>query len=90
MCNRTKSVLFIVFLHKLGFLENILPRNDIKENSVQLEEESPLCQAPKLPWGEKEGVQRSGELVCWSPSPSGVRCIVFMMENAAALFPVHV
>lgn len=86
MCNRNKSVLFIVFLHKLGFLENILPRNDIKENLVQLEEESPLCQAPKLPWGEKEGVQRSGELVClkltcWSPRPRGVRCIVKQIEE---------
>lgn len=48
-CDRDNSVLFIVFFHTLGFLEAILPENDIKENLVQLEEaESPPHQAPKL------------------------------------------
>lgn len=49
MCNRDNSVLFIVFFHKLGSLETILPGNDIKETLVQLKEvESPLHQALKL------------------------------------------
>lgn len=61
-CDRGNSVLFIVFFHKLGSLEAILPENAIKENVVQLEEaESPPHQAPKLLWGAKEGMQANGE-----------------------------
>lgn len=45
MCTRDNRALCFVLLHKFGSLETILPRNDIKEILVQLEEESPPHQA---------------------------------------------
>ena len=86
MCNRDNGGLFIAFLHKLGFLENILPRNDIKENLVQWEEESTPNQDPKWLWGKRrvcKQVERQAclKLTCLSSSPRRARHVVKQIEK---------